>query len=227
MKLKTLLAATVAALALTSTAQADDIQWGGTAALTSDYVFRGFSRSDSDPAVQAGFEGTNGMFYAGVWGSNVTSNNNGASSEFDFYAGFTPEAWGWNWDLGAIYYWFPNNGGAAAGADMDFVEIHAGANRDFGPANFGLHVFYSPEFSGETGDAFYTEASLSGNVNEMLTLSGAVGHQTIDQAQDYTNWNLGATVHIEGFDVDLRYHDNDETSTYGDSRGVIMVSRSF
>jgi uncharacterized protein (TIGR02001 family) len=40
-------------------------------ALTTDYIFRGFSQTDEGPAIQGGFELGYKNFYLGVWGSNV------------------------------------------------------------------------------------------------------------------------------------------------------------
>ncbi len=38
---------------------------------TSDYVFRGVSQSDNDPALQGGVDVAYGILYAGVWASLV------------------------------------------------------------------------------------------------------------------------------------------------------------
>jgi uncharacterized protein (TIGR02001 family) len=234
MKLKTLMAALVAATALSGAAFAGDtskVEWSGNVAITSDYVFRGVSQSDSDPVVQGGIDGKIGNFYMGVWGSGIETNNtdapSGASSEFDVYAGWTPEAYGFNWDLGAIYYWYPNSDNSFAGEDLSFFEVHAGASRDFGPVTAGLNVYYSPEYSGDLGDAWYSELSLGTDINDWLSLSAAVGYQTIEDAVDYTTWNAGATFHLEGFDIDARYHDTDDHDLVDTARGSLTIKRGF
>src|SRR6476659_1523036 len=64
-------------------------------ALTTDYVFRGFSQSADGPAVQGGFDATCGMFYAGVWASSLDwgtiatpgPDTNAANIEMDWYGG--------------------------------------------------------------------------------------------------------------------------------------------
>ena len=55
----------------------------GTATLTSDYVWRGSSQSDGDPAVQAGLKLSAGTgWYASAWGSGVSFRpDNGARVE--------------------------------------------------------------------------------------------------------------------------------------------------
>jgi uncharacterized protein (TIGR02001 family) len=46
--------------------------------LTSDYVWRGVTQSDGDPAVQLGGDiAFNSGIYAGLWGSTVDINNGG------------------------------------------------------------------------------------------------------------------------------------------------------
>src|SRR3569623_1279038 len=71
---KMALAAAAATLAMVATtaAYADDapsVTFNIGAA--SDYVFRGVSQPDSNPQVFGGADLTAGMFYAGVWASNV------------------------------------------------------------------------------------------------------------------------------------------------------------
>ncbi|KAG0750580.1 hypothetical protein G6F24_015099 [Rhizopus arrhizus] len=87
------MAAIVAALAgllAIGSAQAQ-VQVSGSAALTSDYVWRGSSQSAGDPAVQAGAKAAIASgWYASVWGSNVSFRpDNGARSEFDLVAGWS------------------------------------------------------------------------------------------------------------------------------------------
>ena len=63
-----------------------NIQLSGTADITSNYVFRGMSFSDDEPAIQTGAELSVGPLYAGVWGSTVE--DAGISGyEADYYVG--------------------------------------------------------------------------------------------------------------------------------------------
>ena len=57
-------------------------------ALTSNYIFRGQTQNNEDPALQGGFDFEHGSgFYAGVWGSNVDFGGD-ESTELDFYGGW-------------------------------------------------------------------------------------------------------------------------------------------
>ncbi len=48
--------------------------------LTTEYVFRGYSQTAEGAAVQGGFDATCGLFYAGVWASNLDWGNNGGGT---------------------------------------------------------------------------------------------------------------------------------------------------
>lgn len=231
MSLKKVLLGAVAAAGLAGVAHAGpmtgDVQWSSNIAITSDYVFRGISQSDGDPAVQGGIETQlNDMWYAGLWGSSISSAADN-STEMRGYVGYNPEAWGWDWDLGAIYYFFPSSV-----ADNDRVEIHAGANRDFGQVNLKGHIYYSPEFSAAIDDYFHYTIGAGMDLHENFRMSANVGYSDYDDGsavEDYTNWNIGGTFDWMGLNFDVRYHDTDvdpETLT-SDSRAVVTLSRGW
>src|SRR5690606_3215227 len=86
----------------------------GSATLTSDYVFRGLTQSNRDPAIQAGVEWADGGFYAGAWGSSISWLSDlssvgvpvSSSVELDFYAGFGGEFSDTaSWDVGVYHYY--------------------------------------------------------------------------------------------------------------------------
>ena len=90
------------------------------------------------PAVQGGFDATCGLFYAGVWASNLDWGNDNAGNvaaniEMDWYAGIKPKTGPITWDLGVIYYTYPNgNQPAAAGAgfnEPNYFEFKVGWQR--------------------------------------------------------------------------------------------------
>ena len=85
----------------------------GSVALTSDYIFRGISQNNQEPALQAGVEyAADSGFYVGSWGSNVSwlsdtpvvDNDISNSVELDFYGGYRGK---FNdtvgFDVGALY----------------------------------------------------------------------------------------------------------------------------
>jgi uncharacterized protein (TIGR02001 family) len=212
-------------------------------ALTSDYVFRGVSLTGGDPAIQGGFDYTQGIFYAGAWGSSLTS-----GMELDLYAGVTPTVGAVNLDFGVVGYFYP--GADDDGAEFDYFEVSAAANTDLSEQfNVGANVFYSPENYGETGSALYYEANATFTASDALNFSAAIGQQQIDDVDgpgggadlddDYTTWNAGGTFAAHGFEVDLRYHQADIDATdpialsgfasedNADGRVVLTLSREL
>ena len=119
-----------------------------------EYVFRGVSQTDEDPAIQGGVDVGMGMFYAGAWASNVDFFDS-TDFEFDFYAGVKPTVGAVTLDLGVIYYGYADQ---PSGADYDYWEGKVAASVPAGPATLGVAVYYSPEFFGNTGDAWSLES---------------------------------------------------------------------
>jgi uncharacterized protein (TIGR02001 family) len=98
----------------------------GNVGLFSQYIFRGLTQTDRNPAVQGGFDYAHSSgFYAGTWASNIswlrenasssaggitTSNGTygqGGSLEWDFYGGYKGTIKDFSYDLGTLYYWYP------------------------------------------------------------------------------------------------------------------------
>jgi len=193
--------------------------------VVSDYVFRGASQTNEDPALQGGIDATfAGGFYAGTWASMVDFGDD-TDAEIDLYGGYRTEAAGYALDFGVLGYFYVNEPGAA---DYNFVEFKAAASRAIGPATLGAAVYYSPDFFGVDDEATYLEANAAYAVAEKWTISGAVGHQWLDVTDDYTTWNLGVAYALaDNLAVDLRYHDTDVDGPLTDDRFVVGLKASF
>lgn len=192
----------------------------------SDYVFRGVSQTDENPAIQGGADLTSGAFYAGVWASNVDFNDS-TDVEIDGYAGFKPSVGPVALDLGVIYYGYLNEPSAADYANW---EIKAAGSVPAGKGSVGAAVFYSPDSFGAADEAVYYELNGSYPLTEKVSIGGAVGRQTYAGTGDYTTWNLGATwAFAPHLAADFRYHDTDEHG-FGDiygSRAVVSLKATF
>lgn len=241
--MKKLLSAAAAATALlgvggmVSTAHAEGA-FSGNVSMTTDYIFRGLTQTDG-PAIQGGFDYTNGSFYAGTWGSNVNFGNN---MELDVYAGFKPVTGPISWDLGVVGYLYP---GSDPSPTFDYVEFYAKPSFTVAEGfTVGGALYYSPEFTGETGSAYYVEANASYAATKELSFSGAVGYQQVEDlagafdATDpdddaYVTWNVGGTYTVSGFGLDLRYigTDIDDASAFGgdysDDKVVFTIKRAL
>ncbi len=125
--MKKILAASASLMMLAGAAQAQTAapaapapEWtvAGNVSLNSDYRFRGFTQTNYGAALQGGIDITHKSgFSVGNWNSNVAQDlYNGASLEMDFYGGFKGEvAPGLGYDVGAIYYYYPQSGVDRAG----------------------------------------------------------------------------------------------------------------
>ena len=211
-------AAALAALLTASAASAQDtpeIAWN--LGVTSDYVFRGYSQTSEDPAIFGGADLTIGGFYAGAWASNVDFGDD-TDAEVDLYGGYRTEISGFAVDFGAVAYLYVSQ---PAGADYDYAELKAAASRAFGPVTLGAAVYWSPDFFGADEEATYVEASGSFSPAAKWTVSGAVGHQSLDVNADYATWNAGvAYAFSDNVVIDLRYHDTDVDGPLSDDRTV-------
>jgi uncharacterized protein (TIGR02001 family) len=89
----------------------------------SQYIFRGLTQTNKEPALQGGLDYSHASgFYLGTWASNISwlrdggAYSAGGSLEWDFYGGFKG-GFGktdLTWDLGTLYYWYPGDANTLA-----------------------------------------------------------------------------------------------------------------
>lgn len=222
-----LLAAAAAALSAgPALAQDDGLSVDFNVGAATDYVFRGVSNTDENPQVFGGVDVSSGLFYAGVWVSNVDYNDS-TDAEFDIYAGVAPTLGAVSLDLGVLYYGYVD---APSGADADYIELQAKATIPLGPVTLGTGLYYVPDSYAHVDTSMYYEINGEFSATDKLSFSGALGRQTFDGAGDYTTWNVGMGYALtDNLGVDLRYHDTDKHSlgkTY-DSRVVLSAKVTF
>lgn len=177
-------------------------------ALTTNYIFRGVTQNNEDPALQGGFdyEHTSG-FYAGVWGSNVDFGGD-ESTEIDFYAGYGFELGSVALDFGVISYKF--FGGDAA-SDSDIEEIYAGISY----AGFGLTYSAGLDDAEDNIELSY-DVDFSG-----FTLGLAYGDYE-NVSDEYYSASLSKEAFGLGFDLTVA--DADATD---DTQIAFTISKSF
>ena len=227
--MKIALAATVATVALSGTAMAQELKIAPNIAFTTDYVFRGVSQTQGDPAVQGGLDASYGVLYAGVWASNVDFGVKDPDMEIDLYAGVKPTLGDTSFDFGVLYYGYRKDKNGAPGANS-YTELKAAASHTFGPATLGAAVYWSPEWPGKGGDSVYVEGNAAVPLAKRFSLSGAVGHQDIKNYSSYNTWNVGVGYLLgENLTLDVRYHDTDEhgLGKIYDSRVVASLKAAF
>ena len=216
-------AAGFALCALSSSASANEFSWSVTGTGTSDYIFRGLSLNNEDPAFQASVDAEYGIWYGGLWGSMVDGVGF-EPVELNLYTGVKPVLGPLTFDFGLVYYFYPWASGAS---DSDYVELKAAF--DWSPVkNLTLTpaFWYVPDQS--NSDAVYT---IEGTAAYELpavgiftpTISGNLGYTDADSVDffdtgvsSYTYWNAGVSLAVEKFTFDFRYWDTDISSAPGD-----------
>jgi uncharacterized protein (TIGR02001 family) len=203
-------------------------------ALTTEYVFRGISQTSEGPAIQGGFDVTCGIFYAGVWASNLdwggtgiygfSGNDAVANIEMDWYIGIKPVTGKITWDLGVIYYSYPNAADLGVNAlalvdtlEYNYVELKVGASAEiWKDGTVGGTVFFSPDYQYESGQVWTLEGTFTQNLPKFTlwrewspSFSALIGYQTAagDSADKlvyrtnvtgdddhYVYWNVGLTL---------------------------------
>jgi uncharacterized protein (TIGR02001 family) len=217
--------------------------------LVSDYVDRGISNSDGNPALQGGISYSietgigDTWAYAGFWGSSVDFDDGGeATVELDWYFGVNGTAPGTElaWDAGFAYYTYP---GASSGLNYDYWEIPVVLSHPLWEAvTLTGSYYFSPEYFGDAGYAHYLNAGLSWDIPfepVTFTLNVATGHQWIEDnawagIEDYQDWSAGVSVGYQAITVGLGYTDTNlsKSECFGgtkvcDPRMVLRVGASL
>ena len=208
----------------------EDSPFSANLALTTDYVFRGYTQTSEDLAIQGGIDWAGpGGWYLGTWGSSLDFGpGDSASTEVDFYGGYTWEANGVSYDAGLIYYAYP---GSDSEAGYDFFEAYAGLGYDFDAVSLSAALHFTPDNFGETGTGWYITGGLSRAFSDALSVDANVGFSqvTADFGEDYLDWNLGLSYSFSLLALDLRYHDTDAPDCVDacDARVVLSLSTGF
>jgi uncharacterized protein (TIGR02001 family) len=140
------LAALLAGSALMSPAHADDLSANVT--VTNNYIWRGLTQTENNPAVQGGIDWTSDSgFYAGTWVSNVSYAPAGVFNyENDLYAGFAGGSEKFSWDVGYLYYNYDSD------AEFDFGEIYGSVS--FAGLSLSANVLANTEADEGPGQDF-------------------------------------------------------------------------
>jgi uncharacterized protein (TIGR02001 family) len=200
----------------------DKVKWSGTLTGTTDYVFRGFSLTNEGPAIQGSVDASYGIFYAGIWGTNVEDEGY-EPVEVDLYTGMKPE-WGKAaFDFGALWYVYP--GATPRPLGYQYVELKAGLS--FSPlTNLKMTpIFWYVPAQKNAIETYTYEGALAYELpavgNFTPTISGLLGYTDAEDADafatgvdDYTYWNLGVALSVKKYTFDFRYWD---TNIAGDA----------
>ena len=190
----------------------------GSVVATSDYVWRGVSQTQGNPALQLDVSVTHASgFYAGAWASNVDftaagEDDDGIDIELDPYIGWSG-ALGENaeLDVSLTYVSYP---GHLDGYDYAYTELE-------GVLTFADHfhvgLAYSPDIFNLGGHGIYGNAGVELPLGESgFDLKAQVGHYDLNDAvgDSYNDFQVGLGRSFGPLRADLLYTD---TSSYGEA----------
>ncbi|CAM2006298.1 TorF family putative porin [Acanthopleuribacter pedis] len=179
--------------------------------VTPDYVWRGESQTDEEPALQGGLDYafTNGL-YVGTWASNVKFGDE-RDVEIDLYGGFGTEfESGLSLDVGHISYVFPD------GDDVD--EAYLG---------LGFKIFEAKYYYDYDNENSYLDGSLSFDLPKGFGLGLHAGLFDFDQGEDRNDYKLAVSKSMWSLDFELGYTDTDWDSNIHDGRVTFLISKTW
>lgn len=188
--------------------------------VVSNYVFRGISQSQHQPALQGGVDYAHSSgLYVGIWGSSIEWTDRkdlqvhkGNSVELDLYGGYKGSVGDFGYDVGAIRYFYPGKFQSAAGVTANTTEAYLGGSWKIVSLKYN-HVVSESIFNwggtasnNKSQGSNYTDLTVTYPVDETFNLIAHVGRQNIKNTASsglpasYTDWKLGATKDV-GFGV--------------------------
>ncbi|MBC3767608.1 TorF family putative porin [Neptunicella marina] len=172
-KLKLILAATPF-LAVSGMAQAE---FSTNFGVTSNYLWRGVTQSADKASVSGGLDvSSESGVYAGTWIGTIDWGQ-GGGYENDYYIGYSGETDGFGYDVGYIYYAYPET----EYDDSNFGELYF--NGSVGAFGFGVAYTVNSDADDDAvfgkGDLYYSVSYTADLVND-YTLGVTLGHYSFD-----------------------------------------------
>lgn len=194
------------------TAPPSDFTITGSAAVASQYRFRGVAQSDNRPVVQGALTISHSSgFYISTWGSSasaVDSPVNIGGTEIDVYGGWTHGIGksGVTFDGGFYSYLYP---GAPAG---NYFEVYGSLSKTVGPVTAKVGGNFAPaqrvfniNWTSPHRQNLYVYGELSGSIpNTPIALHGHIAHTGggFDYPKQYIDYTVGATVKWKNLALD-------------------------
>lgn len=190
------------------------VDFSGGAAITTDYVWRGTSQSNEDPAVQASFKvaGDTG-FYAQAWGSSVEfAPDTRASTEVDLVAGWSGALSDTlAFDVNLTHYLYPSTT-----VDLDWTEAIATLTwRE----HYWVQVGHSNDALATGTSGTYATLGARLPVTDTFRFEAAAGHYRLARNsgyEDYAHLQVGAVwAFAAPFELRLTAHETDSAAERG------------
>lgn len=209
-----------------ATAQdSDAFTWNGSAALVTDYRFRGLSLSSKDTAFQGSFTVSHESgFYVSTWGSSIEQFN-GAELELDIYGGYSGQLGNLSTNVGFYAYTYPG-----ASDNTDYYEVFGSLGGTIETVSWTLGSNYAFEQDG-TGDQdnIYIYLSTSAPLGTSnFSVAGNIAYEDGAFGSNKWDWLLGLSYSFDKYSLSVNYIDTANSGTAAGNAGVIgMLSASF
>ncbi|MCB1690757.1 MAG: TorF family putative porin [Halioglobus sp.] len=211
-------------------------------ALVSDYRFRGITQTDTNAAIQGGFDASfEPGFYIGTWASSVDFGDvdDGSGSygtmEIDYYAGWSGPIGDTDFgiDVGYYYYQYP---GDTVDPKGDYEEFNVtGSWKDL-----SIGVTYSDDFYAKTGEYWYYAGDYSLTFAEDFSVAFHAGYNDFEDVgffatteDSYTDYSITLGYTFKGVDFSVAWVgtdlDDDDcwNTNYCDDTAVFSISKSL
>jgi uncharacterized protein (TIGR02001 family) len=242
---KTIIAGLVAGalgsgLALAQQPPASDHTLTGNIGLFSQYIFRGLTQTNEEPALQGGMDyGHSSGFYTGIWGSNIswlrdfsspgstppTGYKSGGSLELDIYGGFKGSIGksDFGYDVGLLYYWYPGDTFSGTN-EADTLELYGAMSWKWLSAKLSYSLNSKTFGVGDSRGTYYLDLTAAYPIpNTKLTaiahygmqeFEGNTGGVSNDSFASYKDWKVGINYSLpKDFTVGIFYTETDMTAT--------------
>lgn len=184
------------------------LSFSGSAAITSDYRFRGLTQTQSDPAIQGSFtlEHTSGLYFS-AFASNVEFGS-AAHLELDPQIGYaTPLKLGSiepTLDVGVVYYNYPSE------SDINWAEFYGKLTFDDVFTNGDsllTNINYTSEYGGSNSDGWNVNLGYSFPFADSgFGGVAGLGYSKVDDfdfgdgSDDYIDWKVGVDYSVKSID---------------------------
>jgi uncharacterized protein (TIGR02001 family) len=169
------------------------IDISGGIAITSDYISDGLTQTDGKPAVQPWIEAQQGIFYTGIWLSNVELEPD--SLEIDLTMGIRPTIGALSLDINYTAYVYDETGNCCGQFNIE------GTYKATDRLSLTGTLQIDPE-----GLSYQAIGGASYQLADAISVSGSF-EQYIDE--EFWDWNIGGTWNAtKSTSLDLRYYDN-------------------
>ncbi|MBI2297011.1 MAG: hypothetical protein HYU76_13485 [Betaproteobacteria bacterium] len=232
---KTAIAGLVAAALGSGLAQAQQAQATasphtitGNVGLFSQYIFRGLTQTNKEPAIQGGFDYSHSSgLYAGTWASNISwlkenfstpgvtagQYSGGGSLEWDFYGGYKASIGktDFTYDVGVLYYWYPGDVpagctiGAVACPKADTTELYGALGWKWITVKYSHSIDKKTFGLPNSRGTYYLDLTANVPITKELTLIAHWGKQKYDGQIPGLAINNDALASYEDWKLGISY----------------------